>query len=247
MSEHNKYVYGIIEEPQYRKFQFRGLENVEVYTVNYESLAAVVSDTRLQEIDPTRKNVLAHTLVQDELLKKYVLLPMGFGTVSASKDTVRRLLERNYESLVEELKRLAGKIEAELKIFWDEKAMSSENQELLSKLKMEIGSASSPAEAQRLAIEAGKLVERIVQEWKTRYAYGVYRHLKELAVDTRLNDPLGVKNILNASFLIERTRESEFLERVHRLDAECAGKLNFKYVGPLSPYNFVNVRLEPVN
>ncbi len=242
----NKYIYGIIEEPQPAKFEFLGLEDAQVYTVNYQNLAAVVSDTCLDEIDPTRKNVLAHTIVQDELLKNYTLLPMGFGTVTASEDSVLRLLEKNYEDLIRELERLAGKIEAELKIFWDEKALTGENQELLDKLKARIKSASSAAEAQRLAIEAGMAVERIIRGWKSAYADQVYSTLKEMATDARLNASAGVKNLLNASFLIERSRENEFVEQVRRLDAEYEGKLNFKYVGPLSPYSFVGIMLESV-
>jgi hypothetical protein len=243
MPSDSKYIYGIIEEPQPTKFEFCGLEDAPVYTINYQSLASVVSDIGLDDIDPTRKNVLAHTVVQDELLKKYTLLPMGFGTVTASEDNVLRLLEKNYEDLVKELNRLAGKIEAELKIFWDEKALTSENQELLYKLKAKIESASSPAEAQRLAIEAGTAVERIIRGWKSAYADRVYSTLKEMATDARLNASAGVKNLLNASFLIERSKENEFVEQVRRLDAAYEGKLNFKYVGPLSPYSFVGVKL----
>jgi hypothetical protein len=242
----NRYIYGFIAEPQPTKFEFRGLEDAQVYTINYQSLAAIVSDTGLGEIDPTRKNVLAHTLVQDELLKKYTLLPMGFGTVATSEYNVLSLLEKNYEALVRELERLAGKIEAELKISWDEKALTSENQELLSKLKAKIKSASSAAEAQRLAIEAGMAVERIIREWKNAYAEQVYSTLKGMATDARLNAPAGVKNLLNASFLIERSQESKFVEQVLRLDAEYKGKMNFKYVGPLSPYSFVGITLESV-
>ena len=247
MPVQSKYIYGIIEEPQSRKFGFHGLEDAEVYTINYQNLAAIVSDSGLLEIDPTRKNVLAHTIVQDELLKKYTLLPMGFGMVATSKDGVLRLLDKNYEALAKELKRLAGKIEVELKIFWDEKAMTSENKELFGKLKNKIDSASSAAEAQRLAIEVGMAVERIVREWKDTYAQQVYAALKGLAIDARLNNPQGVKNLLNASYLIERAKEREFIEQVHKLDAQYKGKMNFKYIGPLSPYNFVNLRLGMMN
>lgn len=247
MPVQSKYIYGIIEESQYRKFGLRGLEDAEIYTINYQKLAAVVSDSGLFEIDPTRKNVLAHTIVQDELLKKYTLLPMGFGMVATSKDGVLRLLEKNYEALAKELKRLAGKIEVELKIFWDEKALTSENQELLSKLKTRINSASSAVEAQHLAIEAGMSVERIVREWKDTYVEQIYATLKVLAIDARLSNPLGVKNILNASFLIERNREHEFIKQVRGLDDKYKGKMNFKCVGPLSPYNFVDLRLVSVN
>ena len=250
MSLERKYIYGIIQEPEPRRFSFLGVGDAEVYTINYRELAAVVSDTALEEIDPTRKDVRAHTVVQDELLKNCSLLPMGFGMIADSKDDVLKLLEKNYQGLTRELVRLAGKVEVELKVYWDQEAMIKELQggsEELTRLKAKINGASSPIEAQRLLIEAGKLVERIALDWKARYADRVYTVLKRLSIDAKLNSPLGVKNVLNASFLIERARESDFQKEVFKLDSQYQGKVNFKYVGPLAPYNFVNVNLEPVN
>ena len=250
MSLERKYIYGIIEESKPMKFSFLGVGDTEVYTINHRELAAVVSDTALEEIDPTRKDVRAHTVVQDELLKNYTLLPMSFGMIADSKDDVLKLLEKNYQGLSRELVRLADKVEVELKVYWDQEAMIKELQggsEDLTKLKAKINGASSPIVAQRLLVEAGKLVERIVLDWKARYADRVYTVLKGLSIDARLNNPLGVKNVLNASFLIERARESDFQKEVFKLDSQYQGKVNFKYVGPLAPYNFVNVNLEPVS
>jgi hypothetical protein len=175
---------------------------------------------------------------------------MGFGMIADSKDDVLKLLEKNYQGLSRELVRLASKLEVELKVYWDQKAMIKELQggsEELTRLKAKVKNAQSPIEAQRLLIEAGKLVERIALDWKARYADRVYTVLKRLSVDARLNSPLGVQNVLNASFLIERARESDFKKEVYALDSQYQGKVNFKYVGPLAPYSFVNVKLEPVN
>jgi hypothetical protein len=249
MSEQNKYLYGIIEEPHPRRFGFSGVEDAEVYTINYQKMAAIVSDTLLQEVDPTRKNVRAHTVVQDEILKVYDLLPMGFGVIAHSDDEVQKLLERNYQLFVKELERLASKIEVGLKVFWDQEAMIKELQgerQDLTKIKAKINAAASPVEAQHLMVEAGKLIERIAMEWKNKYAEQVYAALKGMAVDARLNAPLGVKNILNAAFLVDRAKESGFQKEVYKLDSKYQGKVDFKYVGPLPPYSFVNLKLEPV-
>jgi len=113
-------------------------------------------------------------------------------------------------------------------------------------MKAKINAATSRVEAQNLLMDAGKLIERIAMEWRTKYAEQVYAALKEMAVDARLNAPLGVKNILNAAFLIDRTQESGFQKEVYKLDSKYQGKVDFKYVGPLPPYSFVNLKLEPV-
>ncbi len=243
----SKYLYGIIEEPQFKTFELRGLEGAAVYTINSRDLAAVVSDIELAEIDPTRKNVMAHTMVQDGLLKKYTFIPMGFGIVAVSESGVRSLLEKNYPGLVSEIKKLADKIEVEIKIFWDDKALASENQQLITKVQTKVKAASSTAEAQRLLTEAGMQVEKIVLAWKAKYVDQIYASLKTLAIDSRLNNCSGIKMLLNASFLIDRKTESEFVEQVRILDAKYQGNINFKYIGPLSPYNFVSLKLEMVN
>jgi hypothetical protein len=249
MHPQGEYIYGIVEEPRPRRFSFPGIGNADVYNINHEQIAAVVSDAEFSEIDPTRKNVQAHTIVQEELLKEYNLLPMGFGMVASGKGEVCRLLEDNYDGLLGELHRLNGKIEVELKVFWDQETIIKEIQgesQQLSRLKDKVNAASSPLEIRNLLIEAGKLVESIVQDWKNRYAELVYAILQELAFEAKVNSPVGIKNLLNASFLIEKSRQSEFQEHVYKLDAKFQGKMNFKYVGPLPPYNFVNLKLEPV-
>jgi hypothetical protein len=250
VSPQSKYIYGIVEEPQPRSFSLGGVGGAGVHTINYQKLAAIVSDTEFSEIDPTRKNVQAHTAVQDELLKEYTLLPTGFGMIAGDENEVRGLLENNYRGLINELERLAGRIEVELKLYWDHESMTRELQlagsHELADIRTKLDAASSPLEKRDLLEEVGRMVESIALDWKSRYAGPVYHALKALSCEARENSPAGVKDLLNASFLIDRSREDEFKERVYKLDVEFQGKVNFKYVGPLPPYNFIDLRLEGV-
>lgn len=249
MSRQRKYIYGIIKETQKRKFTIHGVDNQEVYSINYKNIAAIVSDTEAVETDPTRKNVLSHAAVQETLLKEYDLLPMRFGMIADSDNEVKSLLARSYEGFINELNRLSGKIEVELKIFWDQETMmkelESKNNEL-TKLKAKLSISKSPAEIQSLLVEAGKQVENLAKSWKATYALGVYDSLRELSAEALINEPVGVKNILNASFLIDRSKEGQFKEEIYKLDSKYQNKLIFKYVGPLPPYSFVNLKLESV-
>ena len=249
MSSQRIYIYGIVREPRPRKFTFTGVGDAKIFVLNIKQLGAVVSDTGLPEIDPTRKNVQAHTIVQEKLMNEYNLLPMGFGMVAGGRDEVRRLLESNYDGLLGDLERLDGKIEVELKVFWDQETVIKELQgesQALSRLRSKVNAASSPVEVRGLLMEAGKLVESIVEDWKSRYTGLVYTILQELSFEAKVNSPVGIKNLLNASFLIDKSREAEFKEQVYGLDARFKDKMIFKYVGPLPPYNFVNLKLEPV-
>jgi hypothetical protein len=49
--------------------------------------------------------------------------------------------------------------------------------------------------------------------------------------------------VVNAAFLITRARETEFDAAIRALDAEMGRRLLIKCVGPVAPYNFVNVTM----
>lgn len=240
------YIYGIIEEPCPPDFDFTGVEDFTVYTIGYLNLAAVVSEIEQTEVDPTRKNLLAHTKVQDALLTSHTLLPMSFGTIAPDPGGVKKLLENNYLNLEQELKRLSGKIEVELKVFWNREAVNKElaDDHKYTRIVSRLKQTSTPVEKQNLLAEAGKLVEKLVMKWQEKIEKDVYSSLKPLAVDACLNNPSGLANILNASFLVEKTRENEFQTEVYQLDALYQDRVNFKYIAPLPPYNFVRVKLK---
>lgn len=251
MELERRYIYGIIGDSEPKKFDFSGVEGSIVYSIPCQdkqfAVAAVVSDVAVEEIDPTRKNVLAHTTVQEALLKEYTLLPMGFGMIAGSENEVHALLRLNAKSLEDELKRLQNMIEVELKVYWDEEAMTNElegSNDELTRLKKKIQAAPSPVLQQNLLVKAGQMVERVASEWKTKYAQAIYKTLAKSSVEAQQNNLTGTKNLLNASFLIAWDDEKKFQEEVYGLDETYRGKLNFKYVGPLPPYNFVRVKLE---
>jgi len=68
--------------------------------------------------------------------------------------------------------------------------------------------------------------------------------LRDTAVASRANKPIGDKMIMNAAFLVEREREAEFDQKVKEIAAKYDEKLLFKYTGPWPPYNFVHIRLK---
>jgi hypothetical protein len=46
---------------------------------------------------------------------------------------------------------------------------------------------------------------------------------------------------LNAAFLVDKGREKEFDNRVDELERSYGDRVKFKYVGPVPPFNFVNI------
>ncbi|MBI2869644.1 MAG: GvpL/GvpF family gas vesicle protein [Chloroflexi bacterium] len=242
-----KYIYGFVREPQPRKFEFTGIEDAEVYTVSYRELAATVTDTGLADIDPTRRNVLAHTLVQDRLLRMYpAVLPASFGLIAGSGEEVLGMVREHYTELAGQLDKLHDCVEIALKVSWNQEAVSAclekEDPEFVQ-LKERLRTTRSPLEAQGLLMRIGYKVEQVAREWKIFLADEVYQHLRPGAIDAVRSENGGVRGLLNASFLIKGAEEGRFQEEVRRLDGKFGDKLSFKYIGPLPPYNFVNVKL----
>jgi len=245
MSE-RKYIYGIIPSPRRVIFNQVGIgEMGEVYTINHEDIAAVVSDTSLTICEPTRRNMSAHNQVLEALMVDYTVLPARFGLVSDSEDKLRELLARYYLTLNDYLRRLDNRMEVGVKVFWQKEAMTvllEGKSQKLTRLKAELQKAP-PAKAQALLVEAGKAVKSITQEWQARYSDRIYMRLMRDAVDGRRNYPVDILNILNASFLVDSAAETGFDSAIDELDAECGNWATFRYAKPVPPYNFVNLEM----
>jgi len=59
-----------------------------------------------------------------------------------------------------------------------------------------------------------------------------------------LNQTYGDDMLMNAAFLVDKSREKEFDNEVARLAAQYEGRIEFKYIGPAPPYSFVNIVVE---
>jgi len=72
----------------------------------------------------------------------------------------------------------------------------------------------------------------------------IHEALKPVAVASRSNKVIGDRMILNAAFLVDRTQERLFDEKVKEVSRRYDELLTFKYTGPWPPYNFVNIKLK---
>ena len=242
----SRYIYGFIEEPRRKEFSFSGIDGKKVYSYNYQDLAAVLSEAEEIECDPIRVNLLAHTHVLEEIAREYLILPMSFGIIAENEEKVTELLRQNYLEFMRQLKMLKGKIELGVKVLWIEDAVVKEIESRgkdFQELKKKIVDLSAK-EDQNAKLKAGRLVESIVKEWEKKYVQKIYSSLKEIAVDSRLNQPIGIKMLLNSSFLVDKNKEKDFDKRVNELAQNYENQLKFKYVGPVPPYNFVNIKLK---
>jgi hypothetical protein len=243
-----KYVYCIIETAQPRSFGPMGIggRGDDVHTIVHKGLAAVVSNTPLVVYDPTRENVFAHEQVNETVMRKFTVLPMAFGALFRTEEDIVELIRGTYDALRDVLAKMEGKVEFGLKVNWDRDKVTAELEEKddeIRHLKEQITSRTTGS-TYFARMQLGRLIETALTDQADSYIREVYSLLRDTAVASRANKPIGDRMIMNAAFLIERDREVEFDQRVKEIASKYEGKLAFKYTGPWPPYNFVHIRLK---
>jgi hypothetical protein len=241
-----KYVYCIIRSKDELRFGpiGLGLAPAEVHTIHYKDIAAVVSDTPIEIHDPTRENVLAHERVNETVMRQHTVIPMSFGTVFKTRDDIIELLRSAYDAFHDVLLKMQDKLEFGLKVLWDREVMIrqiEESVEDVRRLKSEISGQKGSTYFARM--QYGRLVDAELQALSESYVAGIFAALRDVAVASRANKPIGDKMIMNAAFLVSRSQEAAFDQKVKAIGARF-DKLTFKYTGPWPPYNFVNIRLK---
>ena len=243
-----KYVYCIIETAEPRSFGAMGIggRGDEIYTIQHRGLAAVVSNTPLVVYDPTRENVFAHEQVNEAVMREFTVLPMAFGALFRTDDDIIELIRGTYDALRDVLAKMEGKVEFGLKVNWDRDKVTAQLEETndeIRHLKEQIVSRTSGS-TYFARMQLGRLIETALTDQADAYIREVYSHLRDTAVASRANKPIGDRMIMNAAFLIERDREAEFDQKVKEIASKYEDKLSFRYTGPWPPYNFVHIRLK---
>ncbi len=241
-----KYLYAIVACSEQREFKARGIgeRGDPVYLINYRRVAAAVSDTPIVEYESSRRNMMAHTVVLEEIMTEFDLLPVRFGTVAPDMDTIEsRLLVPRYDEFTGLLEQMHGRIELGLKAFWHEGAAFEEvarENEKVRKLRDAL-QGRSLAETYYERIQLGEEVEKALNHIRARDEEVILSRLTPFSHKTKTNKIVSDRMVLNAAFLVDRENGPAMDEAVKRMDEEFNRRLMFKYVGPVPPYNFVNI------
>lgn len=243
-----KYIYCIIDDGKVQTFGPLGIGGGgnELYTVCFNDLAAVVSNSPIIKYSVSRENMIAHEKAIEEVMKKHTVLPVRFCTIAEDEAKVKRILEKEYDKFKNLLKGIQGKRELGLKVVLKEDVIYKDILEKYKDIKvLKEKIATLPSEktySQRAKI--GEMVEAALQKEKEIYGEEILNTLSPLALEVKTNNTYGERMIINAAFLVERHKEAEFDQRVQELDATYGDKMKFKYVGTLPPFNFINLVIE---
>ncbi|MGP4004279.1 GvpL/GvpF family gas vesicle protein [Streptomyces sp. 8N706] len=208
-----------------------------VRTLHAGGLAAVVSDSPA-ELRPKRRDLLAHQHVLTEVGASGAVLPLRFGSLSADDDAVRTVLTEHAEHYAEQLGRLDGRVEYNVKAVHHEEAVLrlvvEENSEV--RALTEANRASGGGSYQD-RLRLGELVAGGVKAREVHDAKAVEEALAPHA-EQHSPGPETSGWLVNLSFLLDREKAAGFLEAIEEF-RKANPQLDLHATGPLPPYSFV--------
>ena len=246
-----KYIYCIIGSGRPRSFGPFGIgaQGAELTTICFDDIAAVVSDSPIMKYPLSRDNLIAHEKAIEEVMKEYEVLPVRFSTIAENEEKIAKILEKEHDRFEELLKTMAGKTELSVIAIFKEDVIYKDIMEKYRDIRaFKERIAGLPPEKNRGPLmEIGRRVEAALQKEREIHKEEILDTLTAMSCDVKVNDNYGEMMIIKAAFLVERRREEEFDRKVNELAEKYAGKIRFKYVGTLPPFNFVNLVIETGN
>jgi hypothetical protein len=228
------YLYGIVREDGDWETGLSGLGACPVRAVREAGLTALVSDAAGLRLVPTREHLLTHQRVTEAVLKEHTLVPVAFGMVLPSEERVRELLRVARAPLNRALTALEGRVELGLKVYRHGDDLTRRLEEASPGLARQAG---EPEEDHEQRVEAA-LRERTGNDLE-----GLRAGLRPLSEAVHETPPLGERMVLNAAYLVDRTRVAAFEARVVSLVSRLEA-YTFRFTGPWPAYSFVDVRLD---
>jgi hypothetical protein len=235
------YVYGIVQANATAP-RVKGIGGARVTLVAGEDIAALVSEIPGGRPRLGRQELLVHSRVLEAALKRGTVLPMRFGVVMSGAEEVRsHLLDEHAAELREQLAELDGTVEIRIRASYDEDSLLREvvreHQEIAS-LRAAVHRRTDDATYYD-RIRLGELVAAAVERRRERDAQAIVDALSSAALAVDEGKPAHERVALQASFLVERSRLSEFDRILDDVAMGYGGQIGFKYTGPLPPYSFV--------
>ncbi len=226
------YLYGVTRP---RELPSR-LAELGVVLVESEGRAAIVSELEAAPVQASRRNLLAHADVVEELHEQSVVLPSRFGTVLDDRDAALELLALpDVEQLLE---RHRDHSELTLKGTYDESVLA----EVASGL-APLRDAYRESPTMEVGIALGEAVTQGLADRRARDLDRVLAHLSGRFEDVVTSEPVGEFGALDLAFLVRRDGVARLEEALEEASKELSPPLRLRLVGPLPPYSFVSLEL----
>jgi hypothetical protein len=241
-----KYLYAIAAQGSDRAYDVAGIDGQPVQSLSNGRVAAVFSDCTRQKLRPERAHLAAHKEVLKRLMLDSTVLPMAFGTIADDLKAVRRLLSLNEESFLEQLERVADKVEMGLRLKWDVPNIFEYfidiHPELRAARDRLLGNQRQPRQEDK--IELGQLFDRIVSEDREAHCESLEEALAPCCAEIQRSPPRNVNEVANLNCLVGRDGQKPLEEAVFQAAGLFDNNYAFDLNGPWAPHHFVEMDLK---
>jgi hypothetical protein len=236
------YVYGLVSADTELPPNLDGLgPSGRVSTIAHERIAAIVSDVPTDRPLGTRDDLIAHERVLDAIAERSAVLPMRFPAVVDEKGVVQELLAPHQERFVEALERVDGLVQFTLKGRYDQdpvlREIAEADEEIMA-LRERVRDLPEDASYYD-RIRLGELVVNAMKQRRAADGRRVLERLQPFVTDVSIRSMAQPDEVVNAAFLVARDQVKQFDDAVEEVGRDLAGRVRFRLVGPLAPYDFV--------
>ena len=238
------YVYGVVRAGVRLDLPPEGVAGGAVTRVEQGDLGALVGTIDEGPVKPSRRNVMAHSRVLQEVVAHAAdVLPMRFGVVMPNADAVRdELLALHDEVLRAQLHEHAGRVELTVTVT---SPQEDQLRMLLGSdlpLRRAAGDLDRATPSERIAF--GEQIARAIEVERERVARRVIAAVSDFAVDAAVDEPRHDDMLANVAFLVERQWVAAFDGALDELGREFGPGRRVRAVGPMPPYHFVELALD---
>lgn len=226
----------------------KGITGEDLDAVTFNEISAVVSDIKRADLIADQSHAIAFAGIIENLEQHFTLLPMRYGSMMESTDSVYKMLEKNYPEFQQNLQKVENKYEFGLKIFCDTEKLKAE---LRTKSEGDSKTSDQPAPEIKNSVYREyvnkKLKEHRLEELLLTYVdsiiAGFTGFLVRLNAVNKFKKMVTETNIIDAVFLLDKDKKGELVQAVEDLQKQYPG-LNFILTGPWPPYNFVDITIK---
>lgn len=250
------------------KFSVKGINRGRISIIPYKNLETIVSEVSLKEFGSEEiqskaqedlkwitEKAQIHEQVIEQVMNKggktIPVIPMKFGTIFKSKESLLKTVKQHYSEFKKTLDNLSGKEEWGLKVYLiDKERFANEikqEDEEIQKIKEEM--ISKPEGIKYfLEKEIAEKVSKKIAEKSDEYVKDISQifspfSMREPVINRILPQELigkGKEMIFNTAYLVSKEKIEEFQKAVKRLHEYYYPKgLWLECTGPWPPYNFV--------
>lgn len=249
-----RYLYCLAENGEKISFGPAGINGLEVYTVHYQDLCAVVHNCtaeiyQSEDSGQVTSWIMTHQKVIETAWEKLgTILPFGFDTIISGKDAdpdenLKNWLKSDYPNLKEKLAHLKDKAEYGVQIFWSVKLIGEklmETNEELRQLNSEI-KAKPKGIAYMYKMKLENLLKKTIEQEAENKSREFYQKIKDITADIKVEKNKKLEGeeqmLMNLSCLLTREESEKLGGQLEQIDAQEG--FTVRFTGPWPPYSFV--------